>query len=210
VQPLPAERLQKQEGEARNDALGREALVWVLSALCQYFRIPFDEGLVTGQLAPPYEFETVAHAARLLGLRAGWKALPAARLKKLAAPFVVALGPVGSGPPRQSRVVDRENPSSLYPGASAQRLAFVLHLEEDRVAFGRVLQAVPKNKSLVDPGAKFAASAHFGFRCFVPELPKHRKLFHGVLMGHPSRRHRSACRCPYLRRGQCAAILGSL
>ncbi|MGH8768889.1 MAG: peptidase domain-containing ABC transporter, partial [Burkholderiales bacterium] len=190
VQSLPTRRLQQQGGRAQEDALDHEALVWVLSALSQYFRIPFDEKLVTGQLSPPYDFATVARAAGSLGLRASWKALSASRLKKLTAPFVAILAPAISALHEGS-------------GANRKRLAFVLHIEKDRVAFfeqgtaghtilplaefelryaGMVLQAAPKNKSLVDPDAKSAASVRFGFRWFIPELLKHRKVFRDVLM----------------------------
>ena len=203
MQSLPAGGLQQQGGRAQNDVLGHEALVWVLSALSQYFRIPFDERLVTGQLSPPYDFDSVARAADLLGLRAAWKALPAARLKKLSAPFVVLLAPVLSEPQQHGTGVDRERLASLDPGAPVPRLAFVLRIEEDRVAFfeqgaashtilplaefqsryaGMVLQAAPKSKPLVDPDAKSAASAQFGFRWFIPELLKHRKVFRDVLL----------------------------
>jgi hypothetical protein len=81
VQPLPSGRLQEQGRRAKSNTLDHEALVWVLSALSQVFRIPFDERLLTGELAPPYDFESVARSAGSLGLRAGWKALPASRLK---------------------------------------------------------------------------------------------------------------------------------
>jgi subfamily B ATP-binding cassette protein HlyB/CyaB len=197
VQPLPAGRLQEQGRRAKENSLDHETLVWVLSALSQYFRIPFDEKLVTGQLSLPYDFESVARAVGLLGLRAGWKAMPASRLQKLSAPFVVVLAPVLSEPHQYGPGVDRTRLASLDPEAPVQRLAFVLRLEEDRVAFfeqgtaghtilplpefelryaGRVLQATPKNKPLADPDAKSAATAHFGFRWFLPELLKHRKV----------------------------------
>ena len=203
MQSLPAGRLQQKGGRAHEDALGHEALVWALSALSQYFRIPFDERLVTSQLSPPYDFESVARAADLIGLRTGWKALPAARLKKLSAPFIVVLDPVISEPRQHGAGVDRESLPSLDPGAPARRLAFVLRIEEDRVAFfeqgaashtilplaefnsryaGMVLQVAPKNKPLVDPDAKSAATTHFGFRWFLPELLKHRRVFRDILM----------------------------
>ncbi|MBI3526809.1 MAG: hypothetical protein HY067_02455 [Betaproteobacteria bacterium] len=199
VQLLPAE----QGRRARSDAFDHETLVWVLSVLSQYFRLPFDEKLVTGQLSPPYDFESVARAAGSLGLRAGWKAPPVSRLKKLSAPFVVLLAPVISEPHQQGLGVDRQSLPSLDPEAPVPRLAFVLRLEEDRVAFfeqgtaghtilplaefelryaGRVLQAAPKNEPLADPDAKSAAGTHFGFGWFIPELLKHRKVFRDVLM----------------------------
>ncbi len=203
VQSLPAGGLQQLWGRAQNNVLGHEELVWVLSALSQYFRIPFDERLVTGQLSPPYDLDSVARAADLLGLRAGWKSLPAPRLKKLSAPFVGLLAPVLSEPQQHGTGVDRERLASLDPGAPVPRLAFVLRIEEDRVAFfeqgaashailplaefqvryaGLVLQATPKTKPLIDPDAKSAAGTHFGFRWFLPELLKHRKVFRDVLL----------------------------
>ena len=199
VQGLPAE----QGTRAQGDALDHAALVWVLGAFSQVFRIPFDEKLVACQLSPPYDFESVARAAESLGLRAGWKALPAARLKKLTAPFVVVLAPVFSEPHQVGPGANRARLASLDPEAPGERLAFVLRLEEDRVAFfeqgasghtilplaefesryaGRVLQATPRNKPLTDPDAKSAAQAPFGFRWFIPELLKHRKVFRDVLM----------------------------
>ena len=45
-----------------------------------------------------------------------------------------------------------------------------------------VLQVAPKNKPLADPDAKSAATTHFGFGWFVPELLKHRKVFRDILM----------------------------
>ncbi len=203
VQPLPAGRLQQKGERAQRHALDREALVWVLSALSQHFRMPFDGRLITSQLSPPYDLETVARAAGLLGLRADWKALPVSRLKKLAAPFVVLLTPVLCEPHLQGLGADRVSLPSLDPEATVPRLAFVLRLEEDRVAFfeqgtsghtilpvaefasryaGMVLQATPKHKPLVDPDATSATSAHFGFRWFLPELLKHRKVFRDILM----------------------------
>ena len=204
VQSLSAERLQEQKGgRARGTALDREALVWVLSALSQVFRIPLDEKLVTGQFSPPYDLESVARAAGSLGLRAGWKALPASKLKKLTAPFVVTLAPVFFSEPQPGSGADRARLASLDPEAPVQRLAFVLRIEEGRVAFfeqgtashtilplaefesryaGMVLQATPKTKPLADPDAQGAAREHSGFHWFVPELLKRRKVFRDVLM----------------------------
>ena len=195
LKSLPAARLQEKD-RAKGIALDHEALVWVLSALSQVFRIPFDQKLVVGQLSPPYDYETAARAAESLGLRATWKTLPVARLKKLSAPFVVALAPVIREPQLES---------DAFSDAEGQnaRLALVIHIEEGRVAFfeqgqaahtilplsefearyaGIVLQATLKNKPLVDPDAQGVAHKPFGFGWFIPELFKHRKVFRDVLI----------------------------
>ncbi len=46
---------------------------------------------------------------------------------------------------------------------------------------GQVLLATPKENPLNDPDALGAAGAKFGFRWFIPELLKHRRIFRDVL-----------------------------
>ncbi|MEK6212280.1 MAG: hypothetical protein AABM64_18295 [Pseudomonadota bacterium] len=113
--------------------LPREALVWVLSARTQAFRIPFDEKLVTGQMPPPYGVNSIVLAADLLGLRAAWVKRPASALRKLVAPFLVLLSPV-LREPHNGLVAGRESLASLDSAAPNQRLAFLLRVEGDCVA----------------------------------------------------------------------------
>ena len=191
--------------EGRNShgaVLPSEMLVWALSALTQAFGIPFDEKLVTGQMPPPYRVRSIARAADMLGLRAAWKKRPASALRKLVAPFLVLVYPV-LREPHHGLVAGRESLASLDSAATNQRLAFLLRMEGDRVALfeqgqashtilpfrefearyaGQVLLAAPKKKPLTNPDAPGAASAKFGFRWFIPELLKHRRIFRDVLL----------------------------
>jgi subfamily B ATP-binding cassette protein HlyB/CyaB len=191
--------------EGRNShgaVLPRDTLVWALSALTQAFGIPFDEKLVTGQIPPPYRVHSIALAADLLGLRAAWTKRPASALRKLVAPFLVLVYPA-LREPHHGLVAGRESLASLDSAAPNQRLAFLLRMEGDRVALfeqgqtshtilpfrefearyaGQVLLAAPKEKPLADPDALGAAGAKFGFRWFIPELLKHRRIFRDVLL----------------------------
>jgi subfamily B ATP-binding cassette protein HlyB/CyaB len=202
MQSLDRERLwEGRGGRAQRDALDSDALVWVLAALSQYFRVPFDPRLVLGRFAPPYGFDTVVGAAAALGLRAGWRSKPASALNSAGAPFVAALAPKVSEP-QPGHDATRDS-ASLAPEASGPRLAFILRIEEGRVALfeqgraghtilpfaefaarytGRVLLVTPERKALQDRDAADAARAPFGFRWFVPELLKHRKVFQDVLL----------------------------
>ncbi len=201
MQSLDRERLwEGRGGRAQRDALDSDALVWVLAALSQYFRVPFDPRLVLGRFAPPYGFDTVVSAATALGLRAGWRSIPASALNTAGAPFVAALAPNVSEPQPGH---DARGSASLAPEASDPRLAFILRIEEGRVALfeqgraghtilpfaefaarytGRVLLVTPEKKALQDRDAHDAERAPFGFRWFVPELLKHRKVFQDVLL----------------------------
>ena len=191
--------------EGRNShgaVLPSEMLVWALSALTQAFGIPFDEKLVTGQMPPPYRVDSIALAADMLGLRAAWTKRPATALRKLVAPFLVLVYPV-LREPHHGLVAGRESLASLDSAAPNQRLAFLLRMEGDRVALfeqgqashtilpfrefearyaGQVLLAAPKEKPLTDPDALSAAGAKFGFRWFISELLKHRRIFRDVLL----------------------------
>ncbi len=124
-------------GPAQDGAVGREALVWVLGALSQVFRIPFDEQLVSSQLTPPCDIDTIVRIADSLGLRAAWKKLPAARLSKLAAPFIVLLRPQRGEP---GLATSGREP----PGIARQRFALVVRQEAGRVpSSNKVRRATP-------------------------------------------------------------------
>ena len=48
------------EDKSRAGALNAQAMVWALSALTQFHRLPFDPALVMGQMAPPYDLDALA------------------------------------------------------------------------------------------------------------------------------------------------------
>jgi subfamily B ATP-binding cassette protein HlyB/CyaB len=178
----------RQPGEGA-ERIDREAVVWVLSALSQYFRIPFDERLVLGQVSPPFDCKSMVRAADIVGLRAAWKSRPASALRKTVAPFVAML---------VAPAAERESPP-----LDVIRFAFVLRIEQDRVALfeqgcsghailpfsefaaryaGRILQAAPRQRALANPDVPNQRHEPFGFRWFVPELLKHRKIFRDVVL----------------------------
>lgn len=188
MQPLLGGGLQQSGRRAQRDVLDQGVLVWTLSAFSQHFRIPFDERLVLSQLSPPYDLDSIPRAAELIDLRASWKSPAAKRLKALTVPFVAVLRP---------------SAAEELEGEFSGKFAFVLRIEEGRVAFfeygakshtiaplqefearyaGQVLQATPTRKPLADPDAQSAGNRYFGFGWFIPELLKHRKVFRDVLM----------------------------
>jgi subfamily B ATP-binding cassette protein HlyB/CyaB len=193
-------RLRREEFTWR--LLPREALAWVLSTLTQTFRIPFDEKLVTGPMRPPYGVDPKVLVADLLGLRTAWAERPAFALRKLVAPFLILLSPA-LREPHNGLVAGRESLASLDSAAPNPRLAFVLRVEGDGVALfeqgqtshtilpfsefearyaDHLLLVAPKVKSLADPDAQSLAGGKFGFRWFIPELLKHRRIFRDVLL----------------------------
>ncbi|MEX0958668.1 MAG: peptidase domain-containing ABC transporter [Burkholderiales bacterium] len=175
---------------------GRDSILWVLTAFCQYFRIPFDPRLALGELSPPFDAPVLVSAAQSLAFRARWESRPAKTLAKLAAPFAALLQPVAPAFPAEPSLGNEA-------GTASACFAFVLRVEEGRIAFleegrpghtilplsefaaryaGYVLRAAPRDGKVSDPDASSAQRERFGFRWFVPELLKHRRIFRDVLI----------------------------
>lgn len=166
--------------------LASESVVWALAGFCQLFRVPFDEKLLLSQLAPPLDGAALVKAAESLGLKAQWKEVLRGGLPKVRAPFAALL---------RSQSVAAESAPYVF--------ALVIRLEEGRVAFieqgqpghtilplaefearyaGFILNAMPQQTPVVDPDDQGIARERFGFRWFVPQLLKHRKIFRDVLI----------------------------
>ncbi|HWQ38412.1 MAG TPA: hypothetical protein VNM24_07340 [Burkholderiales bacterium] len=70
--------------QSQNSEFTRESALWVLSAFCQYHRIPFDPALLSKELLPPLADKTLLRAAGALGLKARFEAALPLRWQSLA------------------------------------------------------------------------------------------------------------------------------
>src|SRR5436853_748499 len=66
-------------------------LVWALGSFCALTRLPFEPGLLLQQIAPPYDSDSLVHAARALGLTIVRKDGDAAAVRDLDKPTLVIL-----------------------------------------------------------------------------------------------------------------------
>jgi subfamily B ATP-binding cassette protein HlyB/CyaB len=175
-----------------------ESLLWVLSAFCQYFKTPFDPQLVVRELLPPLRSETLLRIAESLGFRARWETMTSKKLAKLRAPFAALLRAA-----QNDSSLAQETPTSPETGETRPVFAFVVRLEEGRVAFleqgqpghkilplaefearfnGAVFRVVPRQQDIEDPDGQTGVASKFGFRWFIPELLKHHRIFRDVLL----------------------------
>lgn len=175
-----------QNESAASMQLDAESVAWVLSGFCQIFRTPFDEKLLLTQLVPPFDAAAVARAADALGLKAQWKDLGQGALSRIRAPFAALL---------KTSIEQAEHKTHVF--------ALIVRMEEGRVAFveqgqpghtilplaefearfaGVVLSAIPKQQPVVDPDGQGLVRERFGFRWFIPQLLKHRRIFRDVLI----------------------------
>ena len=161
--------------------LDREHFVWALAASCQLYRVPFDATLALQQLPPPYTIGTLHQALVALEFKAGVREVDAGGLGSVALPCFAAVrveGDVG----RVSLVLllsaGAEKVTLFEPGAARP-------LELEPAAFaaryaGRVLQLSRKEAPVADPDGR--ERPVFGFRWFIPELLRHRRIWRDVLL----------------------------
>lgn len=160
--------------------LSRQSLLWALGSYCRLQRMPFDAALMMHQFPPPYTSDTLIAAARALGLKIRRLTRSAGTLTRLQAPFI-ALCQGAQAETAELRLVlacqdgtvqwlapDQPAPCRTTLGEFAQDYAgelFLLRVEVPPVH---------------DPDASVPQG--FGFRWFIPELLKYRRVWRDVLL----------------------------
>ena len=186
-------------------------MLWLLGSVCQLHRIPFDPLLIQQQFPPPYTSVTLHAALAALGFKIGMVELLPGNIKNIPFPAIgflkYAPSPAVSEAAQEETITDlSEADASLSPvliiNADENRLLYfragsqtpeVAALEQISELFAPTLilvsrtQAVPGEAS-GQPDAhsgSFADSAQpqrFGFRWFIPELLKHKRIWQEILV----------------------------
>jgi ATP-binding cassette, subfamily B, bacterial HlyB/CyaB len=170
-------------------AIERAPFFWALEGLCALHRKPFSSELSQQQVAPPYTVESLTQAASNHGFDARLCKVRADKLHKEAFPLVACLKPVEPAEPLADSVglglllqADEGNVLLVEPGDATPRTITITELGERYL--GHVVRTTPKADPATDPDSEADARQHrkFGFHWFVPELLKHKKLWHEVLL----------------------------
>jgi ATP-binding cassette, subfamily B, bacterial HlyB/CyaB len=178
-------------------------LLWLVGSLCSLHRVPFDPLLVQRQFPPPCTATTLQTALIALGFKVGAKSvLPDDTLSGLPVPAIAFLQ-------EQSQEASTDNSSSsphatllLILKADTERLLFFRAGSQQpetmplatfaRMIHGQVLLIGRTSENSgtghgstgegEDPCCATEAAGRFGFRWFIPELLKHRKIWRDVLL----------------------------
>ncbi|MHB1352653.1 MAG: peptidase domain-containing ABC transporter [Thiobacillus sp.] len=172
--------------------------VWALGSLCALNKVPFDAELLLKQFPPPYNTDTLIHAARELGFRIKFQQRDASTFGETATPCVALLAPAQTS----TGEADTETPRSEADRNQPAGLSLVTEITPERVVLfeagtnapveltaedfaerylGHVFQVAKQRDKLADPDATDNGNT-FGFRWFVPELLKHKKVWRDVLL----------------------------
>ena len=171
--------------------------VWALQTLCAVYRSPFDAQLLLQQFPPPYDEAALVRAARGLGFKAQLRATDPLVLDQLPVPLLVELCKASTAEPGAE-----PNTGITDIGPPAFTLGVVIAVSDDQVVWlpantsapvtdsraefaqnlsGQTVLLYPEDEAVRDPDATAAIGPSFGFSWFVPELLKHRKVWHEVL-----------------------------
>ncbi len=167
-----------------------EEFVWALGSLCGIHGQPFSAELVAREFPAPCQWGNLLEAAPRIGLRMRARRVAAKHVPRLAFPLLARLHPGSESPALgenhshpQIAIVTQSDDDGLvlyYAGSNQpKRLtlsAFAVQFE------GTVWLSAPAAEPLQDPDARASMSGRFGFRWFVPELLKHRKVWRDVLL----------------------------
>jgi subfamily B ATP-binding cassette protein HlyB/CyaB len=161
-------------------AVPGDQFAWALGALCALHRIPFDADLVLKQFPPPYSIEKLIEALRALGFRTG---LAAAGTLATTATFpCIGLRRTGNSDTLGAAVVaGREGEALLVFDATSPDPQKVDLAEALTTFEPQLLLAARELPDAADPDAARAAPRRFGFRWFVPELLRHKRIWRDVL-----------------------------
>lgn len=160
-------------------------LVWALGSCCAVHGLPFDPGLLLKANAPPYSAATLVTAARALGFQCRQLALPAASLAGITSTAILLLKPVDDQASLGLLVSADADAATITWIAGGNTEPITQPLTEFASRYqGQLLLLQAQAEALADPDQpqpQPAGQAAFGFKWFVPELLKHRKVWRDVL-----------------------------
>ena len=195
--------LPKRRHHAGEVTLQREVFLWAVGALCQLNRIPFDVQLLLRQFTPPFSLVSLQQALTAFGLHGVLKPVDPRHLSDVTLPALAVL----KVEPVKTEVVDGEEGAPASTSAETtstdlptHTLALLLKLDGDQALILDPGAQQPRSLSLTEFTARYdgrmllvkkqaeavtdedTEPQQFGFRWFIPELLKYRRIWTEVLL----------------------------
>ncbi len=196
---------------APNYTFSAEDILWAMGSFCALNRKPFEAGLLLKQFPPPYSADSFIHAARALGFRIKRHDCDAAALSGFNFPCLAVLNSDEPAAPLPPAPVSGEEQPGSGTSAMAEpqgpprghRPAIIVQIKDEQVILfdagtntpktlplaefatryaGTAFQLAPETQDIKDPDGALSSKAAFGFRWFIPELMKHKRIWRDVLI----------------------------
>jgi subfamily B ATP-binding cassette protein HlyB/CyaB len=169
-----------------------------MGSFCALNRKPFDGGLLIRQFPPPYTADSIIHAGRALGFRIKRKDCASAAVASLNFPCLavmhsqaaataadVDVNVISDAPVRTARpaiVVQVNTEHVILFEAGSNTPKTLTHAEFALGFAGTVFQLALNGQAVNDPDGARQDHSAFGFKWFIPELLKHKKVWRDVLI----------------------------
>lgn len=164
-----------------------KSYTWGLQGICRLHRIAFSPDALLQQIPPPYTLLSFQQAAQAIGLKSVACSATRAGLCKLSLPCLAVLNPPQHAgleePPHRVVILVRCEPERvqyLSEGEPHPRTVPLSEFERDYA--GIVLVFAQQAELPSGDEAVFRQTAAFGFKWFVPELLRHRRIWRDVLL----------------------------
>ena len=164
-------------------------IVWVLGSFCALNRTPFDADLLIKQLPPPYTADTIVYAAHTLGFRIKRKDCESSVVSSLHLPCLAVMNssaandePGETQAVRPAIVVQMNSDGVVLFEAGRNVPITLTHAEFAASYAGTVFQLAINPKAVKDQDAAAAHPSRFGFRWFIPELLKYKRVWRDILI----------------------------
>jgi subfamily B ATP-binding cassette protein HlyB/CyaB len=170
-------------------------VVWAMGSFCALNRKPFDGNLLIQQFPPPYSSDSFIHAARALGFRIkrvdcdskkvatlNFPCLVVVRAEQEATADVAANDGANVPTARPAIVVQVNDQHVILFEAGSNTPKTLTHAEFESRFAGTAFQLAVTNQAVNDPDGSLKGNQAFGFRWFIPELLKHRRVWRDVLI----------------------------
>lgn len=176
---------------ASDHGLQLNELLWLLGALCNFFRTPFDAQLIQREFPPPYSLASLHEAARALGFKTGHSHHPV-EWQQLPFPVVAFLPEVSDTGSDSQSTTEKQIPVLL------------LRSDGEKLLYLRTGQAAPEIMTMIEAKLVLAPNlilisredeashesipgfdttkTHFGFSWFIPELLKHKLIWRDIVL----------------------------
>jgi subfamily B ATP-binding cassette protein HlyB/CyaB len=180
-------------------------MLWALGSLCQLYRIPFSPELLQQEFPPPYSRTTLLSAAKALDFKIAEKTVGVKDLATLTLPCLafirqtlpsVPLAAAAPGLP-----AGLESPASVQNEISQLKPALLAKIADGQLVYFEPGNHTPQTIPAAEFGSRFEpevmlfvrSSAQaadddmavtrqpFGFKWFIPELLKHKRIWRDVL-----------------------------
>ena len=155
-------------------------VIWGLGSLCALHHRAFDPQLLLRELPPaPLTTDALITAARSLRFRIQRRDTSRGALAQWTMP---CLGVLRDGATARLALIAKIDAAQVMLFRAGTNQVTTLSAEEfDREFTGTVFQVAPLAEAVTDPDGAWRPNA-FGFRWFIPELLKHRRVWRDVLI----------------------------